>query len=149
MNKRLIQLFTIGSGGKSAQQFFTLLSEAGIRRVIDVRLFNTSHLAGYTKCRDLAYFLDAILQAEYQHQPILAPTKDILNGYKKGLIDWTTYEYQYKALLEQRQPHRKFNIETLDYACLLCAESKAECCHRRLAGEYLQIHFPELMLVHI
>lgn len=30
-------LFTIGFAGKSAEQFFGILAQAGIRRVIDVR----------------------------------------------------------------------------------------------------------------
>lgn len=149
MNENIIQLFTIGSGGKSARQFFSLLQNAGIRRVIDVRLFNSSQLAGYTKSNDLAYFVDAILHAEYQHSPVLAPTKDILNDYKNGLINWATYQQQYLALLERRQPQRQFNLQTLSQACLLCAEPTADHCHRRLAAEYLQTHFHELTLVHL
>lgn len=149
MNKKNIQLFTIGSGGKSAKQFFTLLKDTGVSCVIDVRLFNTSQLAGYTKNNDLAYFVNEILHVEYQHALVLAPTKDILNGYKKGEIDWTTYQQKYAELLNQRQPQKKFNLQMLNNACLLCAEPIADHCHRRLAGEYLQQHFPELMLIHL
>ncbi|EGJ35609.1 hypothetical protein LYNGBM3L_02350 [Moorena producens 3L] len=48
MNKT-INLFTIGFTKKSAQQFFELLINAGVRRVIDTRLNNKSQLAGFTK----------------------------------------------------------------------------------------------------
>lgn len=149
MSEQSIQLFTIGTGGKSAEQFFDILARAGVRRVIDVRLHNTSQLAGFTKSRDLAYFLRTILDAEYLHRPILAPTKEILNGYKKGLIDWPTYERRYRELLTQRQPQREFTPSVLDRACLLCAEPTAENCHRRLAAEFLRTAWPQTLITHL
>ena len=42
--------------------------------VYDVRLHNTSQLAGFAKADDLAYFLEKIGGIKYQHQPLLAPT---------------------------------------------------------------------------
>ena len=90
MGKQLtkrIEIFTIGFAGKSACAFFTKLKQAGVKKVIDVRLYNTSQLAGYAKKQDLEYLLQAIVQAEYVHLPIMAPTRDILNAYKKGVID--------------------------------------------------------------
>jgi len=56
-----MKIFTIGFTKKSAEEFFTLLKDAGVRRVIDIRLNNTSQLAGFAKARDLEYFLKAIL----------------------------------------------------------------------------------------
>ena len=44
-----INIFTIGFAKKSAREFFTKLKEAGAKSVIDVRLNNTSQLAGFTK----------------------------------------------------------------------------------------------------
>jgi uncharacterized protein (DUF488 family) len=37
-----MKLFTIGFTKKSAEKFFNMLTDAGIRRVIDIRLNNTS-----------------------------------------------------------------------------------------------------------
>jgi hypothetical protein len=42
-----IELFTIGFTRKSAREFFTLLKQSGVRRVLDVRLNNNSQLAGF------------------------------------------------------------------------------------------------------
>ena len=67
--------------------------------MIDVRLNNTSQLAGFTKRDDLAYFLEAICQAAYQHEPLLSPTDEILDGYKKKTISWEEYESRFRALL--------------------------------------------------
>ena len=55
-----MEVFTAGYAGKSAQAFFELLKRASVRKVIDVRLYNTSQLAGYTKRDDLAYFVRAM-----------------------------------------------------------------------------------------
>jgi len=61
-------------------RIFTILKQAGIRKVIDVRLYNTSQLAGFTRRQDIEYFLQAIVGAEYIHLPIMAPTKQLLNS---------------------------------------------------------------------
>jgi len=78
-----IELFTIGFTRKTARAFFTSLKDAGVRRVVDVRLNNNSQLAGFSKKEDLAYFLREIGGIEYVHLPELAPTQDILDAYKK------------------------------------------------------------------
>ena len=58
--KQSTNLFTIGFTKKTAQEFFTLLSEAGVKRIIDTRLNNVSQLAGFAKRKDLEYFLKEI-----------------------------------------------------------------------------------------
>ena len=52
---RGITLFTIGFAGKSAEEFFSALKQAGVRTILDVRLSNSSQLAGFTKKNDLIY----------------------------------------------------------------------------------------------
>lgn len=46
-----IKLFTIGFTKKSAEEFFTKLKNAGVARVLDVRLNNSSQLAGLPLAR--------------------------------------------------------------------------------------------------
>jgi uncharacterized protein (DUF488 family) len=142
-------ILTIGYAGKSAEEFFSILGHLVVRRVIDVRLYNTSQLAGYTKRRDLEYFLKAIIGADYTHLPAFAPTRELLDGYKKGQLAWPDYERQYRSLLASRQPHISLNAAMLDHSCLLCAEPTADQCHRRLAAEYLQGIWPELTIQHL
>jgi uncharacterized protein (DUF488 family) len=144
-----IQLFTIGVTGKSAEAFFTLLRRHEIKHVIDVRLFNCSQLAGFTKRGDLTYFLHSLLGATYTHKENFAPTKALLNDYKKGVIAWEEYEKRYKEILAQRQPQRGLTPKDLDHACLLCSEVEPIHCHRRLAAEYLQHIWPEISIRHI
>lgn len=144
-----ITLFTIGFTGKPAKEFFEKLKQSGVRCVVDIRLNNVSQLAGFTKKRDLEYFLHAIADINYVHQQELAPTKEILNGYKKKQIDWNEYECRYRNLLEERQPAKNLRPEDFDHACLLCSEPTAEHCHRRLAAEYLRVQWGNVIIHHL
>ena len=101
-----------------------------MRLLIDTRLHNVSQLAGFTKKRDLAYFLRAIAGINYVHHLELAPTQDILDGYKKHRIDWCEYERRFGELMAARQPEKRFSPDELDRACLLCSEPTPEHCHR-------------------
>ncbi len=134
MNK----LFTIGFAGKNAEKFFRLLKNSGGKRLIDIRLNNVSQLAGFTKRDDLRFFLKEILNWDYFHCLELAPTKDILDGFKSGKITWPEYEKEYFALLSSRKVESSFKFEDLNLSVLLCSESRPEQCHRRLAAEYLK-----------
>ncbi len=147
--KQPITLFTIGFTGKSAQEFFELLRRAGVRRLVDTRLNNVSQLAGFTKRRDLEYFLRTITGIDYVHDVQLAPTKDILDNYKKKRIDWAAYERLFLELMESRRPDERLSPADLDHACLLCSEPTAEHCHRRLVVEFLQAHWPNLVIEHL
>ena len=84
-------VYTIGFTKKSAAEFFGALKRVGVKRLLDVRLSNSSQLAGFTKKEDLAYFLHEILGAEYKHEPLLAPTRELLYGYKKQRGSWRDY----------------------------------------------------------
>jgi len=143
------RIFTMGFTKKSAEQFFTRLSNAGVKRVIDVRLNNVSQLAGFAKRDDLAYFLKAICDCDYRHEPLLAPTKEILDGYKKKEIEWEEYERRFLDLLERRQAHRLVLTEELSGACLLCSEPTPEKCHRRLVAEFFTRNFDDLEVYHL
>src|SRR2546430_16473774 len=51
-----MKIHTLGFAKKSASESFTLLRDSGASRTVDIRLHNSSHLAGYTKSADPAYF---------------------------------------------------------------------------------------------
>ncbi|MCE2718678.1 MAG: DUF488 family protein [Dolichospermum sp.] len=143
-----VNLFTIGFTQKKAEQFFETLTKAGVKRVIDTRLNNVSQLAGFAKKPDLQYFLQKICGIEYIHILDLAPTKDILDAYKKKEITWDSYEQKFNQLMTQRQIERKLSIDIIDKSCLLCSELKPHNCHRRLVAEYLQINLEKNIKIH-
>ena len=142
-------LFTIGFGQKSARQFFTLLQENKVNRVIDIRLNNSSQLAGYTKKPDLEFFLQAIAGIDYIHIEDFAPTKEIMDGYKSKKINWQAYKKQYMELIAARKSLEKLDLNIFDGACLLCSEPTAEQCHRSLLAEYLTTAIPDVRIVHL
>lgn len=144
-----MKLFTIGFTRKSAERFFEELIQARVKRLIDIRLNNVSQLAGFTKKEDLRYFTKTICKIEYEHLPDLAPTKDILDAYKKRKGDWAVYERQFLDLMRSRRIQESVKQETLDGACLLCSEESPLHCHRRLVAEYLQQHWSGLEVVHL
>ena len=146
---RDIKIFTIGFTKKKAEKFFTVLCNAGVKRVIDIRLNNVSQLAGFAKKDDLRYFLKTICDIDYIHMPELAPTKDILNEYKKNGGDWSVYVKSFVDLMKKRKIEKKITNDILDNACLLCSEDKPDHCHRRLVAEYLSKKLGNVKIEHI
>jgi len=137
----MTNLYTIGFSGKDAKTFFELLKFNNVQTLLDVRLNNVSQLAGYTKKKDFAYFLDNICNIKYAHLTILAPTKEILDAYKNAQITWKDYESKYVSLINERQIERNLRDVYFDNSCLLCSEKNAEQCHRRLAANMIKETF--------
>lgn len=133
--KKLI--FTIGFTKSTAERFFDRIAKSGAKKVVDVRLHNTSQLAGFAKSDDLSFFLKKLCDVQYTHQPLLAPTDDILKAYKKDKGDWRVYEHSFMKLMEDRKIEERFTPDAFNGSCLLCSEDKPHHCHRRLVCEYL------------
>lgn len=145
-----MDIYTIGFTKKRAAEFFEILKRVGIKRMIDVRLNNRSQLAGFTKCEDIKYFLREICGAEYLHVPILSPTKEILDGYKKKTLSWEEYEERFLALLGERRVENVVGRQLFDVpTVLLCSEPEPDHCHRRLVAEYLAANWEGVEIVHL
>jgi uncharacterized protein (DUF488 family) len=145
-----MDIYTIGFARKPAADFFGALRRAGIEQLVDVRLHNTSQLAGFTKRDDLAFFLDAISGASYLHEPLLAPTQEMLDRYRKHGGSWSEYERAFLGLLTERRIEEAIDRSLFDRrTVLLCSESTPEHCHRRLVVEYLAEHWGGVTAVHL
>lgn len=147
MNK--IKVFTIGFTKKTAEEFFTILKKAGVKRVIDIRLNNVSQLAGFAKREDLRYFLRAIDGIDYLHRPDLAPTQQLLDAFKNNKGSWLDYERDFLELLSARKAEMNITPELLHEGCLLCSEEKPLQCHRRLVAEYLRSKWGKMEIIHL
>jgi len=145
----MIKLYTIGFTEKTAEKFFTLLQKAGVKKILDIRINNISQLAGFAKGKDLAYFAKTIIDADYEHNIDLAPTKELLKDYRDNKISWTHYEKEYIDILNKRNILKKLDFNKLNDACLLCSEHKPDMCHRRLLAEYLQKANQEIEITHL
>ena len=144
-----VQIFTIGFAETSADAFFNLLKRSGAKRIIDVRLNNTSQLAAFTKKNDLRFFLREICDMDYVHCPDLAPTQQILDAFKKHKGSWSVYEQAFNELMAQRAIQISVSRNLLHLACLLCSEKRPDQCHRRLVAEYLQTHWSDVAITHL
>ncbi len=133
-----MKLCTIGFTKKNAEEFFGRLRSAGVKRVLDVRLNNTAQLAGFSKRDDLRFFTKEILGAEYVHVPMLAPTQEMLDEYRKEKKGWEVYEKRFLELMREREIEKELEPGMMDGGCLLCSEDKPHMCHRRLVAEYLR-----------
>jgi len=145
-----MEIYSIGFTQKSASEFFGALKAHGIERLLDVRLNNTSQLAGFAKQADLPYFLREICGIDYEHEPLLAPAREILDAYKKLKGDWGVYTEAYLNLIRSRKVESLISKEKfLKKTVLLCSEPTAEHCHRRLALEYLSQHWEDVLIRHL
>lgn len=145
------KIFTIGFTRKTAEEFFTLLEDNGVKKIIDVRLNITSQLLRFTKYPDIEYFAHKILKGKYFHDRKFAPSEKILVRYKKGVINWDDYEKEFADLMA----YRDIDVYIADhYAdeenyCLLCTEVSPENCHRRLVAEKIRDVLGDVEIVHL
>ena len=146
----MITLYTIGFTKKSAEQFFNLLKDNNVKQLVDVRISNSSQLAGFAKGKDLEFFVKEICHIPYRHITDFAPSKELLDLWHKQEVTWEEYEKTYIQLLKERNVLRDYGVKSFDGSCFLCSEDTPEQCHRRLLAEYLQEHSKEkVTIVHL
>ena len=138
-------IFTIGFTQKRAQVFFDLLNENKIDLLIDIRLNNTSQLAGFAKFPDIQFFLKTIGSINYIHDTNFSPTADLLKNYKSKKVSWDEYEDIFENIMLNRRINNYIQDQYAKYSnqniCLLCSEPTEQHCHRRLVAE----HFEEVL----
>jgi len=145
-----MEIYSIGFTHKSAKEFFELLKANGIERLLDVRLCNTSQLAGFTKQADLEYFLKEICGAAYEHEPLLAPSEELFRAYRKEGGSWEALAAGYLKLLKERRIEQVLSKASFKKkTVLLCSEATPDQCHRRLALEYLHKHWGGFTIKHL
>ena len=146
-----MKLYTIGFTQKRAETFFELLRQNGIQKLVDIRLNPSGQLSGFAKQEDLPYFLFRLVDGcQYVHLPELAPTKEILNGYRSNL-DWDRYVTHFEALMDERNIPETLERNTFEplTSCLLCSEPLPEHCHRRLVAERIAAHWAGVEVIHL
>lgn len=145
----MTRIFTIGFTKKNASQFFGLLKDHSVTKLIDTRLNNVSQLADFAKKDDLKFFAEKICSIDYIHDLQLAPTAEMLSAFKKGDDLWNVYEKNFLNLLKQRKVEEQLNPIEFDGACLMCSEHLPHQCHRRLVAEYLRDKWKNVEIFHL
>jgi len=146
-----MEIYTIGFTKRSARDFFETIKSHEIRRLLDVRLNNSSQLAGFSKKDDLEYFLGRICDVAYVHDPVLAPTAELLDSYKKTKSStWDEYASGFLRLMASRKIEEHLHAADFEVrTVLLCSEFGPQHCHRRLVLEYLQSHWESVEITHL
>jgi uncharacterized protein (DUF488 family) len=143
-------LYTIGFTKKNLKDFVFLLKNNTIRMVVDVRLKNSSQLAGFAKGEDLKFLLEELLDIRYIHIPLFSPDEKIFTQYRKDK-DWEKYQISFEKLMQERgiESLIRSELPDPDGVCLLCSEDLADHCHRRLIAEKIQTIYPEVCIIHL
>lgn len=145
-----MEIYTIGFTQKTAEQFFGLIRANKIEQLIDIRLNNVSQLAGFAKKDDLCYFLRELCQAEYVHEPLLAPSEEILAAYRKSKGSWDEFEKGFLDLMMRRGVPKSIPPGLLQKrSVFLCSEHEPHHCHRRLVAELLSSHLGRCQVIHL
>jgi uncharacterized protein (DUF488 family) len=145
----MTKLYTIGFTKKTARQFFELLKKHDVKKIIDIRISNSSQLAGFAKGVDLEYFASEICGMGYAHILDFAPTKELLSDYQNKKIDWDEYKKVYRSIIIERQVLQKYCMEDFDNACFLCSEPTEEHCHRKLLVDFFKEKYSDIIICHI
>ena len=121
-----------------------------MKRVVDIRLKNDSQLAAFAKARDLPYFLRELIGAEYVHEPLLAPTPELMDSIKKHKGDWGVFRDDFTALMAERRIETELDPADFETpSALLCSEATADQCHRGIVVSYLADRWNDVEAVHL
>lgn len=99
----------------SAEEFFDKLAAWQTDLVLDVRLHNTSQLSGFTKQKDLEYFVRTIQHADYIHDTLFSPDAEVLEHYLHENIGWEDFAEDYRQTMEDRKAIPVFLEKYGDY----------------------------------
>lgn len=133
-------LFEISAYETSASDFFGRILREHADLVLDVRLKNGSQLCGFTKKKDLAYFVPAICGAVYIHDVFFTPEPELLDRYLHGWIRWEEYAQRYRASMESRDAAGYFEEHYGKYSdvCLIGTSTRKRRSHSEILSELLQ-----------
>jgi uncharacterized protein (DUF488 family) len=128
-----MKIYTLGFTQKSAENFFKILRRSGVKNLLDIRISKDSQLAGYTKRKDLPYFLKNLVNIEYHDMSILSPELSMMREFRKT-GDWEKYKRDYLNLIRGRRVEKKISRDLFEQGVvLLCSEAEATHCHRKHA----------------
>lgn len=127
-----MKIYTIGYGGRKPTEFVALLTSAGVRAVVDIRLRPDRASMGVYTCAKTA---------DKGIQGLLAPTQiQYVPRVELGnmFLEFDDWQDRYRRLLEAAGPLLVERLASVpEPFCLMCAEKRHEDCHRLQLAEYL------------
>jgi len=125
-------IYTIGYGSRKPQEFLSLLRENGIRAIVDVRLRpDRSSMGVYVKAKGAGKGIEALLaSAGIEYFSFVE-----LGNIFRDMDDWLQ---RYQQLMDQAGDLLTERLRQVPTPfCLMCAEKRADQCHRKLIADYL------------
>ena len=135
------RLYTLSAYEIAAADFFARLAAEKTDLVLDVRLKNSSQLCGFTKEKDLAFFVPRLTGARYVHELAFTPTKELLELYTKKHMSWEAYSDEYRLLMEQRGAWELYQQKYGGFSsvCLLGTQTRKRRSHNQVLYELLSV----------
>lgn len=132
--KRAGTIYTIGYEGIDAGRVVELLTQNGVKRLIDARYRPGSRKAGLSKTPLSAAL--AKVGIGYTHDRGLGTPPEIMKQLREeGVYDWDAYR---EFLLSQTDSLKQASdLAKQEAVCLLCYEANALECHRRIVADEL------------
>ena len=127
-----MEIFTIGYGGRNPKDFVALLTQHGIRTVVDVRLRpDRASMGSYVKARDPDKGVERLLSEAGIGYTSLIELGNLFLEYE----DWCE---RYALLMERMGGVLTERLAGLPGPlCLMCAEKLASECHRKQIADFL------------
>lgn len=126
-----MELYTIGYGGRSPDEFLRLLTDNGIRAVVDVRLRpDRSSMGTYARARTPDKGIEGLLsRAGVRYFSFI----ELGNLF----LDFEDWQIRYRLLMEKSGDLLTERLcQVPQPFCLMCAEKSAERCHRAIIAAY-------------
>lgn len=131
--KVAMHFFTIGYGGRSPTEFLSLLTNAGVKTLVDVRLRpDKASMGSYAKARTADKGIEALLSQKGIGYLSLPELGNVFLGDS----DWPNL---YRELIERAGDLLTRRLKDVpEPFCLMCAEKRVDECHRKIVAEHLE-----------
>ena len=138
--RKISSIFEISAYQTSASEFFAKILQNHADLVLDIRLKNESQLCGFTKGKDLAYFVPKICHAAYLHDRFFTPAPELLDRYIRHWIPWEQYAQEYRSAMETKNAAGYFQEHYGNYyrICLIGTATNKRRSHSEVLRELLE-----------
>jgi uncharacterized protein (DUF488 family) len=141
-------LYTVGYERRTADELITVLTEAAVKVLVDVRLTPLSRKPGMSKNR-LATLLHAA-GIEYLHLPQLGNPRDNRDAFRRGdVAAVATYRDVLRTPEGQAALDQLLRLATQRRVAVMCFERDAVECHRSMVADALVEAGAPLRIVHL
>jgi uncharacterized protein (DUF488 family) len=132
----MMKVFTVGYGGRSKEEFLSLIKSNGINTVVDIRLRpDRARIGFWSKAKTSDKGIEGWLsQAGIRYKSFI----ELGNIF----LDYHDWHERYEKLMNScggLLTQQLVNIP--GPICLLCAERIVEECHRKLVADFLASHY--------